>query len=264
MANSSYGDVIQQDVNAVVGFDEKFNSAIVRHALDLKDEAISRNPNPINVIFYDMKKVDQVNRVIGKLASQVKASKLTDYELTKKLLQKGEVDELKLRLDKLKYGTPKDDDDDNKPAGGSGGGGDGTPGPPRPPKTPQQEMEEITRRLDHLRGNTPDVSPYNTREENSRITARKNNKKFVNQQIKQREKELSHSPKGIVRNRKSSINFRLPDTPPLTPQQDDEYWNDVGENWLSTPASTISGPPKPLFDYDRDFPSLNKTILSKN
>ena len=125
-------------------------------------------------------------------------------------------------------------------------------------------MEVIARRLDHLRGNTPDVSPYNTREENSRITARKNNKKFVNQQIKQREKELSHSPKGIVRNRKSSINFRLPDTAPLTPQQDDEYWNDVGENWLSTPASTISGPPKPLFDYDRDFPPLNKTILSKN
>ena len=142
LANSSYGDVIQQDVNTVVGFDEKFNTAIVRRALDLKDEAISRNPNPINVIFYDMKKVDQVNRVIGKLASQVKASKLTDYELTKKLLQKGEVDELKLRLDKLKYGTPKDDDDDNKPGGGSGGGVDGTPGPPRPPKTPQQEMEE--------------------------------------------------------------------------------------------------------------------------
>ena len=79
-----------------------------------------------------------------------------------------------------------------------------------------------------------------------------------------KEKELSHSPKGIVKNRKSSINFRLPDTLPLTPQQDDEYWNDVGENWLSTPASTISGPPKPLFDYDRDFPPLNKTILSKN
>ena len=125
-------------------------------------------------------------------------------------------------------------------------------------------MEVIARRLDHLRGNTPDVSPYNTSEENSRIIARKNNKKFVNQQIKQREKELSHLPKGIVKKRKSSINFRLPDTPPLTPQQDDEYWNDVGENWLSTPASTISGPPKPLFHYDRDFPPLNKTILSKN
>ena len=140
LANSSYGDEIQQDVNAVVGFDEKF-SAIVRHALDLKDEAISPNPNSINVTFYDMKKVDQVNRVIDKLASQVKASKLTDYELTKKLLQKGEVDELKLRLDKLKYGTPKDDDDDNKPGGGSAGEGDGSPGPPRPPKTPNKKWK---------------------------------------------------------------------------------------------------------------------------
>ena len=51
-----------------------------------------------------MKKFDLVNPVIGKLASQVKASKLTDYELTKKILQKGEVDELQLRLDKFKYG----------------------------------------------------------------------------------------------------------------------------------------------------------------
>ena len=57
LANSSYGDEIQQDVNVVVGFHEKF-SAIVRHALDLKDEAISPNPNSINVTFCDMKKVD--------------------------------------------------------------------------------------------------------------------------------------------------------------------------------------------------------------
>ena len=72
---------MQQDLNAIVGHDEKFNNAIVRHALDLKDEAIFRNPNPINVNFYDMKKFDEVNPVIGKLASQAKASKLTDYEL---------------------------------------------------------------------------------------------------------------------------------------------------------------------------------------
>ena len=44
----------------------------------------------------------------------------------------------------------------------------------------------MTQRLDRLCGNTLDVSPYNTREENSRIIARKNNEKFVNQQIKQR------------------------------------------------------------------------------
>ena len=37
-----------------------------------------------------MKKIDLVNPVIGKLATQVKASKLTDYQLTKKLLEQGE------------------------------------------------------------------------------------------------------------------------------------------------------------------------------
>ena len=38
----------------------------------------------MNVTFRDVKKFDLVNPVIGKLATQVKASKLTDYELTKK------------------------------------------------------------------------------------------------------------------------------------------------------------------------------------
>ena len=113
LATGEYGNEIQDDLNAIVGYDEKFNNAIVRHSLDLKDEAIFRNPNPINVTFHDMKKFDLVNSVIGKLATQVKASKLTDYQLTKKILQQGEIDELQLRLDKLKYGVKKDDDDDN-------------------------------------------------------------------------------------------------------------------------------------------------------
>ena len=45
------------------------------------------NPNPINFTFQDMKKFDLVNPVIGKLATQVRASKLTDYQLTKKNLK---------------------------------------------------------------------------------------------------------------------------------------------------------------------------------
>ena len=94
LATNDFGDEIQNDLNAVVGHDKNFTNAIVRHSLDLKDESIFRNPNPINVTFHDMKKFDLVNPVIGKLASQVKASKLTDYELTKKKLQKGEVDDL--------------------------------------------------------------------------------------------------------------------------------------------------------------------------
>ena len=116
LATSDYGHETQKDLNAVVGYDEKFNNAIVRHALDLKDEAIFRhpNPNPINVTFYDMKKFDQVNPVIGKLTAQVKASKLTEKEINDKLLKNWEADELQLRLDKLKY---EDDDNDKKPRG---------------------------------------------------------------------------------------------------------------------------------------------------
>ena len=48
------------------------------------------------------------------------------------------------------------------------------------PRPPQQEMEDIVRRLDFLRGNTPDVSPDNTREQNSRIIARKNQERSQN------------------------------------------------------------------------------------
>ena len=118
LATSDYDNEIQQDLNAIVGYDEKFNNAIVRHSLDRKDEAIFHNPNPINVTFHDMKKFDLVNPVIGKLAAQVHASKLTDYELTKKILEQGEINKLQLRLDALKYGINKDDDNEGK--GGSG------------------------------------------------------------------------------------------------------------------------------------------------
>ena len=43
-----------------------------------------------------MKKFDLVNPVTGKLATQVKASKLTDYQLRKKHLEQGEVEKLQL------------------------------------------------------------------------------------------------------------------------------------------------------------------------
>ena len=124
LATSPFGEEIEQNLNAVVGHDEKFNHAIVRHALDLKDESIFRNPNAFNVTFYDMKKFDQVNPVIGKLAAQVRASQLTDKELNQKLLDKFEADQIQARLDRLRYGDQNDDDDDEDgpPEGG-------TPGP---------------------------------------------------------------------------------------------------------------------------------------
>ena len=202
LATSDYGKEIKEDLSATVGYDEKFNNAIVRHSLYLKDEAIFRYPNLVNVTFHDMKKFDLVNLVIGELASQVRASKLTDYELTKKLLEQGEIDKWQLRLGALKYGINNDVDEN----GGTGRGGDvggndaddGTPGPDLWRKTSKQEMDEIVRRLNFLRGNTPDVSPDNTSEKNSRIIARQNQERFQNRQIKEREREIKNIPKGII------------------------------------------------------------------
>ena len=135
--------------------------------------------------------------------------------MTKKLLEQGEVEKLQLLLDALNNGVNNNDDDnENKQSGGSGygGGDDGTPGPgPPPPRTPQQEMEDLVRRLDILRGNTPDVSPVNTPAQNSRIIARQNEERFQNRQIREREREISNIPKGIVNKRKSSTNFNFPD-----------------------------------------------------
>ena len=129
---------------------------------------------------------------------------------------------MQLRLEALKYGINNEDDDEGRGSGGGGGGGDdGTPGPgPLPPRTPQQEMDESVRRLDLLRGNILDVSPDNTMEQNSRIIARKNQERFQNRRIKEREKELSNIPKGIINKLKSSINFNFPDMPPYTPSED--------------------------------------------
>ena len=83
-AISDYGKELQGDLNAVVGYDEKFNNAIVRHALDRKNASVMRIPNPLNVTFRDVKKFDIQNPIIGKVATQVKASKLTEDQLTKK------------------------------------------------------------------------------------------------------------------------------------------------------------------------------------
>ena len=57
-----------------------------------------------------------------------------------------------------------------------------------PLKTLQQEMDEITKRLNFLWGNTHDVSPDNTREQNSRIIAQKKQERFQTMRIKEREK----------------------------------------------------------------------------
>ena len=56
LATINYGRELQEDLNTVVGYDEKFNNAIVRHALDRKDASVMLNPNPVNLTFHDVKK----------------------------------------------------------------------------------------------------------------------------------------------------------------------------------------------------------------
>ena len=110
----------------------------------------------------------------------------------------GEIDALQNRFDRIKYSDKKDDDDNNTRGGrGGGGGGPGMPGP-GPLKTPQQEIEEITRRLDKLRSNTQELSPYNTPAQDARIIMQRNNKKFLDKQMNQLEGELKNIPKRIV------------------------------------------------------------------
>ena len=79
------------------------------------------------------------------------------------------------------------DDHKNKAGGGGGGvGDDQTPGPgPPPPRTSQQEIDNSFRRLDILRGNTPEVSSDNTQAQNFKIG--KLEKEKVNFQTYQKE-----------------------------------------------------------------------------
>ena len=255
LATSPYGEEIQQNLNAVVGQDEKFNNAIVRHSLDLKDESIFRNPNAFNVTFYDMKKFDQVNPVIGKLAAQVRASKLTEKEVNQKLLDNFEADQIQARLDSLKYGDQNDDDDndDNNDNGPEGG-------------TPGASDEELLRRLRRLRGNEEDKDE---REELLRRYAhlRRNNEvpeEFFDRRIRQRQKEitgLKKGAKGNVKRKRSSIEphlkFRLPDTPPPTPY--DPYWEGVAEDLIPNSLPLSDPPQPPPFEYnEEDFPPLDR------
>ena len=93
---------MQEDLNAIVDYDEKFNNAIVRHALDLKNAGIFQNPSPLKLIFSDDKIFDLQNPIIEKLATQVKASKLNEDQLTKTILMQDQISNIENRLEELR------------------------------------------------------------------------------------------------------------------------------------------------------------------
>ena len=61
-----------------------------------------QNPNPLNLTFHNVKKFDMQNPIIGKIATQIKVSKLTADQLTKKMLMQDQIFDIENRLEKLK------------------------------------------------------------------------------------------------------------------------------------------------------------------
>ena len=136
-------------------------------------------------------------------------------------------------------------DDDTKWSGGGGGVDDGTP--PRQPG--RDEFDELTRRLNRLRGNRPPLPPPRTSRGprvptphveldlrdvlNNRLNRLRygsitpnQEEKTLAKRLSERQREIAQIPKGTVKSRKS--NARLfqpifPDTLPPTPIRDD-YW----------------------------------------
>ena len=134
LATSDFGHELQENINQITGGDEKFNNAIVRRALDLKNEDLFRNPQPITLLFNNVEKFHQQNPVIGKLATQINAKKLSEKEQIKNQLGELKDRELADRLYRLKYGKNDNDDDDDD---------DEPKSPPKvPPKAPPRREAE--------------------------------------------------------------------------------------------------------------------------
>ena len=236
---------MQEDLNAIAAYDEKFNNPIVRHALDLKNAGIFQNPNPLNLNFRNVKKFCLQNPIIGKLATQVKARKLTEDQLTKKKLMQDQIANIENRLKELWKPiniNGNSDDDTGAPGGGGGGGNDVTP--PRLPG--RDEFDEFTRRLNRLCGNhpplppprmprrpstpRPDVEPDLHDVLNNRLNKLRygsitpnQEEKILAKRLSERQREIAQIPKGTVKSRKIKGLFQptLPDTLPPTPNRDD-------------------------------------------
>ena len=176
LATSDIGNEIQEDVNAIVGQDENFNNAVIRRVLDLKNAGVFENPNPFTVVFRDVKKFDVQNPLIGKLATQIKASKLTEEQLTNNILLKDQISDIKDCLAELKrpirFKKDGNDDDSNDDSGigpsppPSGGQRkrkaiavtDSAFRPISSPRKDKDEFKKLMERLDKLCGRDPSVA----------------------------------------------------------------------------------------------------------
>ena len=102
LANSDVGYDLQEDINAITSGDEKFNNAAVRRALDLKNNDLFRNPQPITLLFHDIERFHQQNPIIGKLATQINVPKLSNRDEIRRKLLEGDIRQIENRLFNLR------------------------------------------------------------------------------------------------------------------------------------------------------------------
>ena len=136
LATSDFGHELQQNINEITGGDEKFNNAIVRRALDLKNEDLFRNPQPITLLFNNVEKFHQQNPIIGKLATQINAKKLSEKEQIRNQLGELKDREIEDRLYRLRYGK-----NDNKNNNDEDDNDDDPKSPPKAPPRREKEAE---------------------------------------------------------------------------------------------------------------------------
>ena len=173
------------------------------------------------------------NPIIGKLAAQIKGNKLSNKDLTKKIIMQGEVEKIENRLAEIKKWRTRrtrfDDDDNSGPGAGGGRGSDGGGGrPPRP-----GEVEELTSELNAICSGrlTSSFIPSTERDpdENADMQDILNNRlnrlrygpsvpmsteKFLARRQQLRDNEISQIPKGLVSTRRGEL---FPDEFPSPP-----------------------------------------------
>ena len=206
-----------------------------------------------------MKKFDLQNPIIGKIATQVKASNLTDKQLTKKNLMQGEINKLENRLEQLRNRPIRINDDSDDENGGAGGGGvsddgdDGTPHRPtylfrRPKPTPKgQYFDELLNRYKQLREGSNNYDALMNRYRKLRYEKSPASPTSLRTSEINRELESLKS-KGLAKFRKSDAGlFKpvLPDTLPPTPPSPDYF------------------PPPPVQLLDDSFLTPNKPPIPK-
>ena len=119
LANSDVGNELQENINAITSGDEKFNNAVLRRSLDLKNNDVFRNPQPITLLFNDVERFHQQNPIIGKIATQISVPKLSDRDKVRRTLLKGDVDQLENRLYNLRNNNNNDNNINNNISGGN-------------------------------------------------------------------------------------------------------------------------------------------------